>query len=248
MSGPQGYDPTQPWTGSQPPSDQPAWGQPAPPDQATTEAPAWGGSAYPTQQYAAGGYQQPGYQQPGYQQPGYQDPQYPAPDQYGAQPTALGAAVPSYGQTPGQYGQPQYSPYGEQPQYGQTPGQFPPQYQGGDSGSGGSTKVILGVVGAVAAVVIIAVAILGFWVPGWWVKTELDVNAAQKGVQQVLSDEQNGYGAKNVEGVVSNKGAGNIEVEDGKTFECDVSIDGTERKVTVTFQGDDGTYEVGRPR
>lgn len=240
MSGPQGHDPTQAWSGSQPPSDQPAWQQPAP-DQPTTEAPAWGQSSYPTQQYAAG-----------YQQPGYPaTPQYPGPEQYG-QPTAVGPTpYTPYGQQP-QYGQP--AGYGEQPQYGQQPGQYgqpgqfsPYQTTGAPSGSNNSTKVILGVVGAVAAVVVIAVAVLGFWVPGWWVTTELDIKAAQTGVQKVLSDEENGYGAKNVEGVTCNKGQ-NVEVEDGKTFDCEVSIDGTERTVTVTFQGDDGTYEVGRPR
>ncbi|EUA60732.1 hypothetical protein I542_0868 [Mycobacteroides abscessus 1948] len=34
----------------------------------------------------------------------------------------------------------------------------------------------------------------------------------------------------------------------GATFTCDVSIDGTKRQVTVTFQNDKGTYEVGRPK
>ena len=34
----------------------------------------------------------------------------------------------------------------------------------------------------------------------------------------------------------------------GDTFACEVSIDGTKRQVTVTFQDDSGTYEVGRPK
>jgi hypothetical protein len=37
-------------------------------------------------------------------------------------------------------------------------------------------------------------------------------------------------------------------VKKGATFNCDVSIDGTKRQVTVTFQNDKGTYEVGRPK
>ena len=36
-------------------------------------------------------------------------------------------------------------------------------------------------------------------------------------------------------------------VKKGDTFNCEVSIDGTKRQVTVTFQDDSGTYEVGRP-
>jgi Domain of unknown function (DUF4333) len=75
----------------------------------------------------------------------------------------------------------------------------------------------------------------------------LDVNKAQAGVQQILTDETNGYGAKNVQGVKCNNGQ-NPTVKKGGTFNCEVSIDGTQRQVTVTFQDDNGTYEVGRPK
>jgi hypothetical protein len=254
MSGPQGSDPTQPWPGSQPPSDPPApaWQQPPAPDQPTTEVPAWGQQppAYtPPQQY-------PGYQQPA--QPGYPPPgQYPGGDQYGQQPTAYGptsypqSAPPQYGQPtqygqppqPGQYGQ-QYSPY----QQAADAQQFSPySATGTEAGSKKSLGIILGVVGVLVAVAVIAVGILGFWKPGWWVETQLDVNAAQSGVTQILSDEANGYGAKNVEDVKCNDGK-NPTVEKGGNFTCEVSIDGTKREVTVTFQDNDGTYEVGRPK
>jgi hypothetical protein len=257
MSGPQGPDPTQPWPGSQPPSDPPAW-QPPAPDQPTTETPAWGQQppAYPPQQY-------PGYQQPA--QPGYQPQQYPGADQYGQQPTAYGpssypqSAPPSqYGQ-PGQYGQPaDATQYGQPGQYGQyspyqQPGaegqQFSPYgaAPGAEAGSKKSLGVILGVVGVLVAIVVIAVGIMGFWKPGWWVETQLDVNAAQTGVQQILSDEANGYGAKNVQDVSCNDGK-NPTVSKGANFTCEVSIDGTKRQVTVTFQDNNGTYEVGRPK
>jgi hypothetical protein len=66
-------------------------------------------------------------------------------------------------------------------------------------------------------------------------------------VAQVLSDEANGYGAKNVSDVKCNDG-NNPKVEKGGNFTCDVSIDGTKRQVTVTFQDSNGTYEVGRPK
>ena len=55
--------------------------------------------------------------------------------------------------------------------------------------------------------VIVVVAVLGFWKPGFFVTTKLDVNAAQTGVPQILSDEANGYGAKNVKDVNCNNGA-----------------------------------------
>ena len=66
-------------------------------------------------------------------------------------------------------------------------------------------------------------------------------------VQQILTDESNGYGAKNVKDVKCNNGE-SPTVKKGDTFDCEVSIDGTKRKVTVTFQDDNGTYEVGRPK
>ena len=74
-----------------------------------------------------------------------------------------------------------------------------------------------------------------------------DINKAQAGVQQILSDETNGYGAKNVQNVKCNSGTDPV-VKKGGSFDCSVSIDGAQKKVTVTFQDDKGTYEVGRPQ
>ena len=65
--------------------------------------------------------------------------------------------------------------------------------------------------------------------------------------QQILTDGTNGYGAKNVKDVKCNNGQ-NPTVKKGASFDCDVSIDGTKRQVTVTFQDSKGTYEVGRPK
>ena len=98
-----------------------------------------------------------------------------------------------------------------------------------------------------AALIVAAVLILGFWKPGFFVTTKLDVNSAQSGVQQILSDEADGYGAKNVKDVKCNNGQ-SPTIKKDDTFNCEVSIDGTKRQVTVTFQDDDGTYEVGRPK
>jgi hypothetical protein len=244
MSGPQGPDPTQPRPGSQPPSDPAAWQQPPAPDQ-PTEAPAWDqASAYPQQQY-------PGYQQPG--QPGYAPPTqaYPAADQYGQQPTAYGPGSYPQSNQPTQYGQP--GQYGQPPQYGQPadPNAYGQQYSpypaSGAGSAKGSKKSLLIAIGAIVALLLIALGVTGFWKPGFFMTTELDVNAAQTGVEQILSDEANGYGAKNVSDVKCNDGK-NPKVEKGANFNCDVSIDGTKRTVTVTFQDSNGTYEVGRPK
>jgi len=250
MSGPQGSDQTQPWPGqdqpssdpsNQPSSNQPpAWQQPAP----GQDQQDWQPPAYTPQQY-------PSYQQPG-QQPYTPPQQYPPTEQqYGQQPTAdygQQPQYPQYGQQPGQYGQPdQYGQYPQQPgQYGQY-GQFDagaPQQQ---EGSKRSLALIGGIVGLLAALIVAVVAVLGFWKPGFFVTTKLDVGAAQSGVQQILTDESNGYGAKNVKDVKCN-GGNSPTVKKGDTFNCEVSIDGTKRQVTVTFQDDKGTYEVGRPK
>jgi hypothetical protein len=267
MSGPQGSDPTQPWPGQQPehgkdqPSSDPSANQPWQPptsgaeQQPTQAAPAWQQPAYDPQQQ-----QYPQYQQPS--APTYQAPQqYPPTEQYGQQPSEYSPqGYPTqYGQ-PGQYGQQPGQQYGQQPpgqfsqqpgQYGQQPGQYGqyPQYAapGAEEGSKRSLAVIGGVVGLLLAVVVAVVGVLGFWKPGFFVTTKLDIAAAQTGVQQILTDEANGYGAKNVKDVKCNDGQ-SPEVKKGGTFNCEVSIDGTKRQVTVTFQDDDGTYEVGRPK
>jgi hypothetical protein len=248
MSGPQGPDQTQPWPGQDQPSsdpsnqpaqqpapgqDQPAWQQPAP----GQDQPAWQQQppAYSPQQY-------PSYQQPGQQQPYTPPQQYPSAEQYGQQPTqdyTQQQAYPpgQYGQQPGQYGQ-QPGQYGQYPQYGSTES---------PEGSKRSLAVVGGVIGLLAALVVAIVAVLGFWKPGFFVTTKLDVNSAQSGVQQILTDESNGYGAKNVKDVKCNNGE-SPTVKKGETFDCEVSIDGTKRQVTVTFQDNNGTYEVGRPK
>ena len=107
--------------------------------------------------------------------------------------------------------------------------------------------MIFAVIGVLAAIVVAVVLVLGFWKPGFFVTTKLDIGKAQVGVQQILTDETNGYGAKNVKDVKCNNGQ-NPTVKKGDTFTCEVSIDGTKRQVTVTFQDDKGTYEVGRPK
>ncbi|KRE28752.1 hypothetical protein ASG82_05795 [Mycobacterium sp. Soil538] len=261
MSGPQGSDPTQPWPGHQPESgtEQPTgesshqgWQPPSGSEQPQApEQQSWQPPAYTPQQY-------PQYQQPT-QPPTYPPQQYPSPEQYGQQTDYNQQAYPPPGQygQPGAYGQqPQYGQpgaYGQQPQYGQPgqPGQYGqyPNYQapGQEEGSKRSLALVGGIIGLLAAIIVAVVLVLGFWKPGFFVTTKLDVNAAQTGVQQILTDETNGYGAKNVSNVKCNNGV-SPTVKKGDTFDCEVSIDGTKRQVTVTFQDDKGTYEVGRPK
>jgi hypothetical protein len=242
MSGPQGSDPTQAWSG-QPPNNEPAWQQPQPPENSTTVAPVWQQPAYQPPQY-------PGYEQPGQPAttayPSYpQQGQYGQPEQQYGQPTAYSPIGYPGQQGQPQYGQPGQDPYGQPPYGGQ---QFPPYgAPGTDPRSKKSMRTILAVVGGLLVLVIAVVAVMGFWKPGFFVTTKLDVNAAQTGVAQILGDEANGYGAKNVKDVKCNNGS-SPTVKKGDTFDCEVSIDGTKRQVTVTFQDDNGTYEVGRPK
>ena len=214
---------------------------PGQPDQATT--------AYPPQ--GAGAYAQPGYAAPQAQPTYTAPPSAPAPAPGYGQPAAAG--YPGYPAAPGQAPYPQYgaqpaTPYGPPPQYG-APGQAAPGAPGaaGTEADKSSKKNITIIAAVVAAVVVAAVLITGFWKPGFFVTTTLDITKAQQGVQQILTDDTNGYGAKNVKDVKCNNG-NNPDVKKGDSFTCEVSIDGAKRQVSVTFTDDKGTYEVGRPK
>ena len=223
MSGPQGSDPGHQWqppgqTGDQ--SSEPTQVAPSPwqPHQQPGQEHTWQAPAYtPPAEYPQ--YQQQPAEQ-AYPQQYPQQPGYGQPAQYGEQPTQYAA--------PGQYPQ-QYPPYEQQPAKKR------------------SMALIGGVAGVIALLLVAVVLVLGFWQPGFFVTTKLDVSKAQAGVQQVLSDETNGYGAKNVKDVSCNHGQDPV-VKKGGTFDCDVNIDGAKKHVTVTFQDSKGTYEVGRPQ
>ncbi|MFZ0831805.1 MAG: DUF4333 domain-containing protein [Mycobacterium sp.] len=243
MSGPQGYDPNQQWASGQP-------GQEPSPSEPTQQA------GWQQQQPAYSPQSQPQY--PQYSQPGqeYGQPPYSAADQAAAaQPTQYGQPMPPYQapQTP-QYGQ----QYPTADQYGQ-PGQYPPQ--GGqygeapaygdataaEKGSKSSLAVLGAVIGVLAAIIVAVVLVMGFWKPGFFVTTKLDVNKAQQGVKDILTNQTTGYGIDNVSDVKCNGGK-NPTVKKNDTFTCDASVDGTHKQVTVTFQDNNGTYEVGRPK
>jgi hypothetical protein len=249
MSGPQGQDPNQQWS-----SDQPAPQPPASEDQ-TAQAPVpppapeeptaqagWHPPAYAPTQY---GQSQPFPSPPSYPQPGHefsqQPTQYGQPGQFPAGPP--GAYGQQYPSTEG-YGQPaQYAPPGAQ--YGEVPAAFGEAAPG--KGSRSSLAIIGGIVGVLAVIIVAAFCVTAFWKPGFLVTTKLDVSKAQTGVQQILTDQTNGYGVKSADNVKCNNGQ-NPTVKKGDTFTCDVSVDGQHKQVTVTFQDNNGTYEVGRPK
>ncbi|WP_264044190.1 DUF4333 domain-containing protein [Mycobacterium paraffinicum] len=92
----------------------------------------------------------------------------------------------------------------------------------------------------------VAVLIAGFWGPGFFVTTQLDVTAVQAGVAHVLSDPA-GYGGKNVSDVTCNDGQ-NPTVTKGGTFTCQATIDHLKHQFLVTFTDDTGSYEVSAPK
>jgi Domain of unknown function (DUF4333) len=230
MSGPQGQDPNQQWS-----PDQPAQQPPASEDQT-----------------AQAGVQPPAPEEPTAQAP-WQPPAY-TPTQYG-QPQPF-PGPPQYGQPgqfqPGPYAQPYGTPegYGQQAQYvppGAQFGEVPAFGAAPEKGSRRSLAVILSIFGVLGVIIVAVAAVLLFWKPGFLVTTKLDVNKAQAGVQQILTDQTNGYGVKTADNIKCNNGQ-NPTVKKGDTFTCDVSVDGQHKQVTVTFQDNNGTYEVGRPK
>jgi hypothetical protein len=104
-------------------------------------------------------------------------------------------------------------------------------------------------VGIGVAIIVLGAAALtvALWGFGTFDSTVLGVRQAEAGVQQILSDPINGYGANDVESVRCNGGE-DPEIEAGKGFTCEVSIDGATRQVQVVFRDDAGTYEVDGPR
>ncbi|PTR27538.1 uncharacterized protein DUF4333 [Rhodococcus sp. OK519] len=139
-------------------------------------------------------------------------------------------------------GQPQMFPgYPQQPQpYGGQPiNQWAPQQPGQPVPGQGRNKTMLWVGIGIAAVVVVGLVawLLSALLGG---KT-LDQEAAQRGVEQIVTDS---YGARSVTGVSCPSGQ---KVEKGTSFECALTVDGSQKTVKLTFTDDEGTYEVSRP-
>lgn len=212
------YGPNDPnQQGSQQPEGQQGWGAPPNPQQG----------------------QQPYGQPPQGQQWGApQQPQYEQQPPYGQQPPQWGAPQ---GQQPGQLGQPSAPNWSGQ----QGPQQWGPQGQqwgpGPESNAGGSkTGLVIGLV--VGCLVLVAAILAGvlYATGGFGAKT-LDASAAADGVKSILIDS---YGIYDVSAVTC---PADQETKSGNSFQCDATVDGESRKVTVTFTDDNGTYEVSRP-
>ncbi|GAB2648042.1 DUF4333 domain-containing protein [Prescottella soli] len=213
---------------------QPYPGAPAAPQSAP--AAQWGGAAQQWGQQAPGQQAQPAQQawnaQPaGAPQPG-SAPQWGAPapgqPQWGGTPQGgypQAGGYPQQGYPTQQYGAPQQNQWGAP---------VPPA-----SAPSADNKKVLMWVGILVAAVVVVGGIL-FAVGSFGSKT-LDQGAAQKGVEQIVTES---YGARAVTGVSCPSGQ---KVEKGASFECSLTVDGTPKKVTVTFTDDEGTYEVSRP-
>lgn len=100
-----------------------------------------------------------------------------------------------------------------------------------------------GVVAAVGAAVAFGAILAGTKTPA----AVLDVTDAQRGVEQILRDRVDGYGLGDIGPVLCNDGR-NPPVEQATGFECTVSVEGVQRRVSVVFQDDQATYAVDRPR
>lgn len=218
----------QQWGQDQPGQD--AWGQQPPPGY---QQPGWSQQQAPAQGQAPWGGQQqwgqqppPGYTQPGQQPPpGYQQP---------------GGAYPPSGP------QPQQDPY-QQGTYQQPPMGYPasgqpmgyPPAQGTDQTRRSNLPLWIGII--VLALILGAVAFLGFVVPGWFTATVFDSDEMESGVQGVLTEQ---YQIGGVEDVTC-PGGQNVEVDN--SFECTAVIGGEEHSVPITVTSEDGNYEVGTP-
>ncbi|RWA20902.1 DUF4333 domain-containing protein [Mycolicibacterium elephantis] len=98
----------------------------------------------------------------------------------------------------------------------------------------------------IALEVVVLIAVL--WLFGVFERSYvLDVNQAEIGVRQILSDPINGYGANDVSSVRCNGGV-DPKVKRGNSFMCEVTVNGAPRQVQVVFRDDAGTYEVDGPR
>jgi Domain of unknown function (DUF4333) len=94
---------------------------------------------------------------------------------------------------------------------------------------------------AAVGVVVVAVLVLGFIVPGWFVTRVFDASAVQTGIAKILTDN---YAVDGVADVHCPEG---VQVTPGATFTCDATVDGDPVKVPVRVTDGKGGYEVGRP-
>jgi hypothetical protein len=97
------------------------------------------------------------------------------------------------------------------------------------------------------AVVGLAIAAFALWQFLFREAVVINVEQAEAGVRQILSDPINGYGANSISALRCNGGKDPAAAK-GDSFTCAVEIDGTIRQVYVEFQDDNGTFAVDGPR
>jgi hypothetical protein len=174
-------------------------------------------------------------------------PQYHPPYQQRAANYAGAQHQPPPGQPRQPRHYPQYAPQPGQPNQPGPHGQTPTGGTDRRKGWKGPLLALAIGVGVLFALTVVVALTLSLWNLAFANNKELDVNKAQAGVRQILTDPVNGYGAKNVTGVKCNNGHNPI-ANKGDSFTCEVNINGTRRHVTVVFADDNGTYEVDRPK
>ena len=146
-------------------------------------------------------------------------------------------------------------PYRSEPEYDWQPGYAAPQYETRprheppwSQGNARTTRrtaqqrgrIRLAVAGAIAFA-LVALLVLGFVTPGWFVTRVFDATSVQNGVARILTDDY-AVGA-----VADVRCPADVRVGTGATFSCDATIDGDPVTVPITVTDDDGGYQVGRP-
>ena len=169
----------------------------------------------------------------------YAQQPYPVPPRTAPHPGVQYAPASAYPAVPQPFPQQQYPQPPGSGQFGQggyPQGPYPQPAVAGESKS----RRLLWIGLAVAAVVVTGAGVAGIIV-GLSGATTLDRGAAQRGVEQVLTES---YGLTGVADVTCPAGR---EVDPGTAFTCTLTVEGQPQQVTVTFTDDAGTYEVSRP-
>lgn len=212
------------------PAEQPWWTRPggAPaPGAPPRSAPRHGGPPPPRQPYPPAPQPYPPHQQPYPPRPGYPPrPQHvpPPPPQYPPQPQRPAPVI-----DPNRYTLP--------------PG-TPSSHRAPSKRSGPDKRALL--IGAAVAVALVAVGV-GVWQFLFRDTTVINVEQAEAGVREILTDPINGYGTNSISALRCNDGK-DPSAAKGDSFTCAVEIDGTVRHVYVEFQDDNGTFAVDGPR
>ncbi|MDZ7882399.1 MAG: DUF4333 domain-containing protein [Mycobacterium sp.] len=217
------------------PSQQPWWarpgGAPAPGGQPRHGAPGHGAppppGPPPRQPYPAAPQQYPPRQRPHQPTPGYPPPpqRVPPPPHY----------PPQQQQRP--------APVIDPNRYTLPPG-TPSSHRAPSGRSVPDRRTAL--IGAGVAVAL-ALAGVALWQFLFRDTTVINVEQAEAGVREILSDPINGYGANSISALRCNDGR-DPSAAKGDSFTCAVEIDGTVRHVYVEFQDDNGTFAVDGPR